>query len=154
MIKISIHKLITVFLVFAFSMSAFAELELQISKTSDDGIPIYLANIPGGANGIIEADLKRSGRFTIVDRAKIPNISPYGGTINGGEYNAITDYIVRGKPLNGGLEIELISTSDNAKTQYTISSNVNPRRVAHKAADKIYEKITREKAPSIPVLPM
>ena len=141
-----IYKFITVFLLFVSSLPAFAELELRISKTSDDGIPIYLANIPGGANGIIEADLKRSGRFTIIDRSKITNITPYGESINAGEYKEVADYIVRGKPSNGGgLEIELISTSDNAKTQYSVSSNTNPRRVAHKAADKIYEKITREK---------
>jgi TolB protein len=136
---------IAVFLLLVNSNPAFAELELRISKTSDDGIPIYLANIPGGANGIIEADLKRSGRFTVVDRTKIPDIAPYGETLNAGEYKNITDYIVRGKPANGGLEIELISTSDNARTQYTISSIINPRRVAHKAADNIYEKVTREK---------
>jgi len=130
--------------------SAQAELELHISKTSDDGIPIYIANIaagiPGGHNGIIEADLKRSGRFTIVNRSKIPNISPYGGTLNAGAYQNIVDYIVRGKDNgNGGLFIELVSTSDNAKTNYTITANENPRRPAHKAADLIYEKITRRK---------
>jgi TolB protein len=130
--------------------SAQAELELHISKTTDDGIPIYIANIPaglpGGHNGIIEADLKRSGRFTIIDRSKIPNMSPYGGTLNAGEYQDVADYIVRGKDNgNGGLLIELVSTSDNAKTNYTITANENFRRPAHKAADLIYEKITRRK---------
>lgn len=133
-------------LLLLFSQSVKAELELHISKTSDDGIPIYLANIPGGANGIIEADLKRSGRFTIINRSKIANISPFGGTLNAGSHQNITDYIIRGKQGAGGsLQIELISTSDNAKTTYQISTNSNRRRVAHKAADKIYEKITREK---------
>ncbi|WP_299879328.1 Tol-Pal system beta propeller repeat protein TolB [uncultured Cocleimonas sp.] len=129
----------------ASSVPALAELELTISKTSDDGIPIYIANIPGGATGVIEGDLKRSGRFTIIERSKITNLSAFGGELNGGEYNDITDYIVRGKEHEGGLQVELISTSDNAKTTYTISKNTNPRRVFHKAADKIYEKITREK---------
>ena len=125
------------FLLFATSLPAMAELELRISKTSDDGIPIYLANIPGGANGIIEADLKRSGRFTVIDRSKINNLPTYGATLNAGAYSNIADYIVRGKLLNGGLEVELTSTSDNAKTIYNISSNSNDRRVAHQAADKI-----------------
>ncbi len=130
--------------------SAQAELELHISKTTDDGIPIYISNIsagiPGGHNGIIEADLKRSGRFTIIDRTKIPDIASYGDTLNAGAYQDITDYIVRGKDNgNGGLFIELVSTSDNAKTNYTITANNNPRRPAHKVADLIYEKITREK---------
>ena len=129
-----------------FSAQAHAELELHISKTSDDGIPIYIANISGGASGVIEADLKRSGRFTIVPRSKISDIAPMGGTLNAGAYQNITDFIVRGKESpDGALDIELVSTSDNAKTYYKISSNTNRRRVAHKAADKIYEKVTREK---------
>ena len=140
-----ISKTLPILLLFAISVPAMAELELRISKTSDDGIPIYLANIAGGANGIIEADLKRSGRFTVIDRSKINNMPAYGSTLNGGEYSNIADYIIRGKQLNGGLEVELTSTSDNAKTTYRISSNNNFRRVAHQAADKIYEKITREK---------
>ena len=139
------RKALPIFLLFAISLPAAAELELRISKTSDDGIPIYLANIPGGANGIIEADLKRSGRFTVIDRSKINNLPAYGATLNAGAYSSIADYIIRGKPLNGGLEVELTSTSDNAKTIYKISSNSNARRVAHQAADKIYEKVTREK---------
>ncbi len=127
-----------------------AELVLHISKTSDDGIPVYIANIPaliaGGHNGIIEADLKRSGRFTIINRSKIPNLSPFGETLNAGAYRDIADYIVRGKDDgNGGLSIELVSTSDNVKMDYRISANNNPRRPAHKAADMIYQKITRQK---------
>ena len=129
-----------------FSFSSYAELELHISKTSNDGIPIYIANFAGGASGIIEADLKRSGRFSIVPRSKIPNISPFGGTLNAGAYQKITEYIVRGKQVGGGdLQIELVSTSDNVKTTYRITPNINRRRVAHKAADSIYEKITRRK---------
>lgn len=143
--KIIIKKLFSIVVLLGVMFPVFAELELRISKTSEDGIPIYVANIPGGASGIIEANLKRSGRFTIVDRSSIVDMPPYENTLNAGQYNEITDYIVRGKPLDGGLVVELVSTSDNSRTTYTISSNVNPRRVAHKAADKIYEKITREK---------
>ena len=132
------------------SSSLYAELQLSISKSANDGIPIYVANIPatipGGHNGVIEADLKRSGRFTIVNRSKIPNIAPFGGTLNAGAFQNIADYIVRGKDDgNGGLFIELTSTSDNARTNYRISANTNPRRPAHKAADQIFQKITREK---------
>ena len=145
MIKNFLSNITVLLMLLAGSLPALAELELTISKTSDDGIPIYIANIPGGATGVIEGDLKRSGRFTIIDRSKIKDLSPLGGQLNAGAYNNITDYIVRGKPHNGGLQVELVSTSDNAKTTYTISSNTNQRRVYHKAADEIYEKITREK---------
>ena len=148
-IRNSIRNISLLFIVL-FSSSLSAELQLSISKSANDGIPIYIANIAatiaGGHSGIIEADLKRSGRFTIVDRAKIPNLAPFGGTLNAGAYQGIADYIVRGKDNgNGGLSIELTSTSDNAKTNYQITANTNPRRPAHKAADQIYQKITRKK---------
>ncbi len=138
---------LTFLIAFMFLMPlAHAELELHITKTTQEGIPIYIANISGGANGIIEADLKRSGRFDIVPRSTIANIPPMGANFNAGSYQDKADFIVRGKQAaDGGLSIELTSTSDNAKTFYTISTNTNRRRVAHKAADKIYEKITREK---------
>lgn len=138
-------KFLAIALLFTCSVPVMAELELTISKTTNDGIPIYLANIAGGANGIIEADLKRSGRFTIVDRNKIKNLPAYGTALNAGPYTNITDYIVRGKVVNGVLEVELTSTSDNAKNIFKISSDRNDRRIAHEAADAIYEKITREK---------
>ena len=146
---------IAVFLLLVNSNPAFAELELRISKTSDDGIPIYLANIPGGANGIIEADLKRSGRFTVVDRTKIPDIAPYGETLNAGEYKNITDYIVRGKPANGGLEIELISTSDNATERNTqfhriLIHGASPTKLQIISMRRLHVK----KAHLIPALPM
>jgi len=89
-------RFVALLVLFASPLSAVAELELRISKTTNDGIPIYLANIPGGANGIIEANLKRSGRFTIVNRSKIKNLPPYGKPLNGGVYTDIADYIVRG----------------------------------------------------------
>ncbi len=75
-----------------------------------------------------------------------PRISPFGGSLNAGAYQKVTDYIVRGKQVGGGdLQIELVSTSDNARTNFRITPNINRRRVSHKAADSIYEKVTRRK---------
>lgn len=121
-------------------------LELSIEET-DNSIPIAVMPISGKAGGIIEADLKRSGRLKIISASQITGLAPFGGSVaDVNKFEGITDYIVRGKPNgNGGLEIELISTSDRAVTRYSISTNSRPRRVAHKAADKIYEKITRIK---------
>ena len=138
---------ITSLFLLLFAFTASAELELHISKTSSDEIPIYIANIAGGVSGIIAADLKRSGRFKIVPHSQMqPRISPFGGSLNAGAYQKVTDYIVRGKQVGGGdLQIELVSTSDNARTHYRITPNTNRRRVAHKAADSIYEKVTRRK---------
>ena len=146
MIKTFKYKFIFTLLMMFGSIPAIADLELRVSKTSNSGIPIYLANIPGGASGIIEADLKRSGRFTIISRNRINNIPPYGSTLNAEAYSGIADYIVRGTRLANGLEVELTNTSDNSKTAYKITSDdTSARRIAHQAADKIYEKIIRKK---------
>jgi len=147
---LTVNKIIKPFILFVIaimlSSTTYAELELTISKNTDAGIPIAIMPISGGASGIIEADLKRSGRLNIVSASKITGLSPFGGSIQSDKYKDITDYIVRGKQgADGSLEIELISTSDNASSRYSISKNTNPRRVAHKAADEIYEKITRIK---------
>lgn len=144
--RIQPNKLLTGLLVLLFTLPVFAELELHISKDTDDGISIVVMPISGGTSGIIEADLKRSGRFNIVSNAKITGLSPFGGTVQAGKYKEITDYIVRGKASpSGSLDLEFISTSDNAVSRYSISANSNSRRIAHKAADQIYQKVTRIK---------
>lgn len=127
------------------SSPLFAELELRISKNTDDGIPLVVMPFGGDANGIIEADLKRSGRIIIKSATELSGVPPYGSTINAGQYQSVCDYIVRGKSVDGGLEVELISTSDNSISRFQITARKSSRRVAHKAADKIYEKITRIK---------
>lgn len=133
-------------LLFLGASPARAEVVIHISKDTDKSVPVTVMPISGGASGIIEADLKRSGRMDIVPSSKLSGLSSFGVSIKPGQYDKITNYIVRGKKTeNGGLDIELISTSDAAVTRYTISANKNPRRIAHKAADKIYEKITRIK---------
>ena len=119
-------------------------LELSLEET-DNSIPITIMPISGKASGIIEADLKRSGRLKIISHSKITGLTPFGGSIAGiNKFSDITDYIVRGKiSKEGSLAIEVISTSDAAVTRFSIPANKRARRVAHQAADKIYQKITR-----------
>lgn len=127
-------------------LTATYALELSLDD-EDTSIPVTVMPISGKASGIIEADLKRSGRIDVVNHSKITGLAPFGGSIVGIEkYSSISDYIVRGQvSKEGSLTVELISTADGAVSKYTIEENKSGRRVAHKAADKIYEKITRIK---------
>ncbi|MCK5813977.1 MAG: Tol-Pal system beta propeller repeat protein TolB [Cocleimonas sp.] len=126
---------------------ALAELELHISKSAGDGIPILIAPISGGANAIIDADLKRSGRFTSVYLKKGAIMPAFGVRLSPTILRAIkAEYIVRGRLTKAGLDVELTDTSTGARVaSYRIANVPNRRRMAHKAADKIFERITRLK---------
>ena len=141
------YSLFPLLLMVVLSGTASAELKLHISKTANDGIPILITPIDGGANSIIEADLKRSGRFTLIDSKKGSKLSGFGGTLPTADLQATgAEYIVRGRATKVGLDIELVNTSDGSRVaSYRIGSVSNHRRVAHKAADKIFERITRKK---------
>ncbi|MCK5901960.1 MAG: Tol-Pal system beta propeller repeat protein TolB [Cocleimonas sp.] len=124
-----------------------AELQLHISKTADDGIPILIAPISGGFNRIIEADLKRSGRFTVIDTMKASAFSLFGSKVPLPILKATkAEYIVRGRVSAAGLDVELVSTHNGKRiAAHRIKSLPNKRRVAHQAADKLFQKITRKK---------
>jgi TolB protein len=121
-----------------------AELELHISKSAGDGIPIAIAPIFGGANFIIEADLKRSGRFTTKRLNGGSQLSIFGNPLSAALLKTIkAEYLVRGRLSKAGLDIELIEISTGSKAAvYRIGHVLNKRRMAHKAADKIFEYIT------------
>ena len=134
-------------LTLSFAASAWADLELRISKTSVRGIPIVIAPIAGGAHAIIEADLNRSGRFRIVSSNRATNIAKFGSAIDPKRLSMLgAAFLVRGQRTNAGLDIELISTASGKRdASYRIGNLPNQRRVAHKAADKIFEELIKIK---------
>jgi TolB protein len=121
-----------------------AELELHISKSAGDGIPILIAPIAGGANAIIDADLKRSGRFSPIRLNSGAALANFGSPLSAAILKTIkAEYLVRGRVTKAGLDIELIETSTGKKiVSFRIGNVANQRRLAHKAADKIFERIT------------
>lgn len=127
--------------------SAWADLELRISKTSNRGIPIVIAPIAGGAHAIIEADLNRSGRFKIVSSQRATNMATFGATLDPARLKMLgAAFLVRGRRTQAGLDIELISTATGQRdASYRIANLPNQRRVAHQAADKIFEHLIKIK---------
>ncbi len=141
------YTLFAVLLLLVLPSISTAELELHISKSAGDGIPIAIASISGGANFIIEADLKRSGRFTTKRLTNKTALSVFGGALSAAILKTIkAEYLVRGRLAKAGLDIELIEISTGSKAAvFRIGHVTNRRRMAHKAADKIFERITRLK---------
>ena len=134
-------------MLFILPSKVFSELELHISKSAGDGIPILIAPISRGFNRIIDADLKRSGRFTSIYLKKGTTLPAFGVRLSPTILQSIkAEYIVRGRVSKAGLDVELIDTSTGTPVaSYRIANVANQRRMAHKAADKIFERITRLK---------
>lgn len=126
------------------SLGARAELVIRITESISDGIPIMIVPFPGSrASAIIADDLKRSGTFTIV------NPSRAGQPLQLGQpfqpvllKNSGAHYAVVGRRGNG-LEFEIIDAATGQRIAfYNVPPGVNPRRMAHQAADLIYERLT------------
>jgi TolB protein len=151
----TMKKIILLWVSLLFTTSLWADIDLVIDKSGDDAaIPIIIAPFQGGAPaphlvGIMKADLKRSGRFTLIDPAKAGPLSPMGGSLNPAVIQKSgAEYIIRGKIQPSGkgrfdLLIEIINT-ENGKGMagYRMPFHPNQRRMAHKAADAIFKRLT------------
>lgn len=86
---------------------------------------------------VIEADLQRSGRFALMDPARLGgNFSPDALRATGVEYAVVGSH-------NGEMNLQLINLRTGAVAgAFRIPPHPNERRMAHKAADLIFEKIT------------
>jgi TolB protein len=141
------HTLLSLLLVLVLPKLANAELELHISKSAGDGIPIVIAPISGNMQSIIDANLKRSGRFSPIKLNESTTLPPFGASIPATLLKSLkAEYLVRGRLTKVGLDVELIETATTTTVaRYRIGHVANRRRMAHKAADKIFERITRLK---------
>lgn len=112
------------------------ELHIRIdSDASADGTRIVVAPF-GALAKVIEADLQRSGRFALIDPSRAGDLSPDALRAAGAQYAVVGTQ-------SGGLDFQLIDVSNGqAVGSYRIPANPNQRRMAHKAADLVFEKIT------------
>ncbi|MGB0846265.1 MAG: Tol-Pal system beta propeller repeat protein TolB [Thiolinea sp.] len=127
-----------------FAFSARAELVIRITDGVKDGIPIMVIPFPGSRTAtIIEDDLQRSGQFTLIDPARAAQPMLFGQPFQKVLLkNSGAEYVVVGRPGNG-LEFEIISAATGQRVAaYNVPPRVNPRRMAHQAADAIFERLT------------
>ena len=117
--------------------AAAEDLHIRIdSDASADGTRLLVAPF-GPLAKIIEADLQRSGRFALVDPSTTGgNLSPEALKASGAEYAVVGSQ-------SGSLDFQLINVNTGqAVGSFRIPAHPNQRRMAHKAADMVFEKLT------------
>ena len=118
------------------SIASAEELHIRIdSDASADGTRLLIAPF-GPLAKIMEADLQRSGRFALVDPNSMGgNLSPEALKASGAEYAVVGSQ-------SSGLDFQLINVSTGqAVGSFRIPAHPNQRRMAHKAADMVFEKL-------------
>ena len=138
---------------------AHAQLEIQIVGGGSSQIPIAIASFEGelssqvDLSGVIAADLKRSGRFRIVDSPAVLGLSVDApaaelATLRGRGIDAAAAGAVRAE--GGGRYDVRFRLFDAARGEQLTSGGFGPlggqlRATAHRIADAIYEKMTGER---------
>ena len=114
-----------------FSGLSHAVLEVEITGHTTSGIQIIVAPFTGSK--IIEADLRRSGRFILIDPQKAGQDLVFGGNLQSDPLRASgADYLVVGRGTKG-LELEILNVSDGHRMAgYRIPALSNSRRIAIK----------------------
>ena len=122
------------------TLASAEELHIRIdSDASADGTRLLVAPF-GPLAKVMEADLQRSGRFALIDPARA------GGALTPDALRAAgAEYAVVGSQ-SGSLDFQLINVnSGQSEGSFRIPSHPNQRRMAHKAADLVFEKLTGTK---------
>ncbi|WML92029.1 Tol-Pal system beta propeller repeat protein TolB [Thiothrix lacustris] len=134
-------KLLTSFLLSASVllpvMTQAEDLHIHIdSDASTDGTRLLVAPF-GPLAKVIESDLQRSGRFALIDPTRAGgNLTPDALKAAGAEYAIIGSQ-------TGGLDFQLINVNNGQTVgSFRIPAHPNQRRMAHKAADLVFEKLT------------
>ncbi len=143
--------------------SAFALVEIDITKGNVDPMPIAIPSFVGQGGqeklardiaSVVEADLRRSGLFKIIDHAAfIEKISNPDNAPRFADWKVINALaLVTGRvtrETDGRLRTEFrlwdIFAAEQMTGQQYFTTNKNWRRVAHIIADTIYERLTGEK---------
>ncbi len=128
------------------SLPARAELVIRITDGVKDGIPVMIVPFQGTDLGeVIEADLSRSGRITPVSAARAGQPFAVGQPVQQALLRGTgAEYIIVGRAA-GGLEFEIINANTGERSGFNIPPHSNQRRMGHKAADLIFERLTGTK---------
>lgn len=141
-----------------FSQIAGAALEIEISGGGAQQIPVAIvpfAQSPASSDNlsqIIQADLKRSGLFRVLETAGMANQPTDISQIKYAEWLALQAQAMAvgkvealpGNRLNVSFQlVDVLKQSQLASMQYNIAAN-QLRGTAHKIADVIYQKLSGE----------
>lgn len=148
-----------------------AEVRIVIDSGVDSGRPIGVVPFqwagPGAApediGGIVAADLRNSGKFNPLDRARLPQQPGSAQEVQPAAWSALgIDAVVVGQVTpnpDGSYNVayQLVDTGGAPGTVLAQNSyKVNKqwlRYAGHTASDEVFEKLTGIKVRSVPVLP-
>ncbi len=137
---------------------AYADLNITLSGSNFQPMPIAVVDFGGDAqgaqvSGVITANLKRSGVFTPLDKAKFPEASVdfdsspnFASWKNAGAQAVLTGRVSReGGKLKAEFRLWDVTTGEQVIGQQYFTDPQSWRRVAHIVSDAVYSKITGEK---------
>lgn len=135
-----------------------AELVIDITESSDNGIPVAVVpfsspGTPVDISSVINADLARSGYFKMLSEQYMRNRPNSASAVNFSEWQSLNqNYLVVGQ-VNGGaggiynIQFQLLDVAKSGQLLgYQMnSSSADLRRTAHQIADMIFEKLIGKK---------
>jgi len=143
-------------LLFCVTGGAHAQLRLEITQGVENAVPVAVVPMGGDPSdpasdvaSIIAADLQRSGRFAPIPRTDMVDQPQRGEEIRFADWKLLkTDFIVVGRvealPNTAAVSFELhnVVTGQPLLSETVSGARNTLRMTAHRAADRIYEKLT------------
>lgn len=122
-----------------------AEIVVKITDGIDAALPIIVAPFEGSPelSQIVAADLKRSGRFTMIPAGRAGQPLRLRQPMNPALLKKSgADYIVVGRAGGSGLMVEVLNTATGQRVAgFNIPRHPQRRRMGHKAADLIFKQL-------------
>lgn len=158
--------LLTLIMLGQFVQIAWANLTIEITQGVDKPIPIAVVpftkdpgsldyqNLPDGISGVVDSDLKMSGRFTAMPNDQMPSQPHELSQFSWSQWNHLEnnpEYVVIGKLSHAhskgkyNISFQLISMLGSRPLVGEVYENVPTaqlRALAHHISDKIYYAIT------------
>ena len=152
--------LLRVFLVSVFYVQAvYAELRIEITKGSDDAVPIAVVPftnrtnqaLPADIARIIDANLLRSGDFVTLPTNKMLSLPDKSGDVYFRDWKMLGQSFVlvgqvssdaAGRRFHVQYELMDVYNQKRVVGELISSSTTGMRQLAHRISDKIYEAIT------------
>ena len=132
---------------------AHAELTVEITQGVSTPIPVAIVPFAGSSGApldiasVVEADLRRSGRFDPLPRKSMLRTPSVASDVDFAEWRLLkTDYLVIGRMVSGAagpaVQFELFNVLSGARILgYSVPIGGDYRLAAHRTADLIYQGI-------------
>ena len=137
--------------------NTYAILEIEITQGIEGAIPIAIVafagdvyTAPEAVETIVRNDLRRSGFFDVLDKAKFPQVVTNPSQINFTAWRDVgVESLLLGKVTNAGgdqyrVEFQLIDLIRQKRLLGNVipASSKDVRKVGHKISDVVFEKLT------------